>query len=377
MDYHAPGMIPELSQAAIAAWNTKLIELIDGQIDSAKRAIQPAAPKAWMFNAISAGTEGTTAASIDWVAFPKRVSDSGLPPRQGWKLVDDDRNKHEEYCEWEVARDSNGGVLRVTLTCETEDYYGFLFDSDKALVLSLYQKHVSPQVQLAHLQNSVGDYDPQNIWNFPQNGSARGLIMHMGQRNNSFAAAVKLSAVATWPRIGAAGSPAIGEQELIKGARFGEPARHSDPHIGSEINKLVRAGNEVSFADPVGLYIDRIDLSDFKVPGGVPASKLMRVVRGSQDAMLRVIFEAPAGSTFSLGDVKIGGENIRYGSQIAEKTHVRITGLSRPAGQPAPLIACDNKPVHSLVPAANMSAELLTAPSLSRLQGVASSLSIE
>lgn len=377
MAYHAPGNIDELSEEALEAWNAELSGLFAGQIAFARRLIDPDAGRAWLFDPIETGVERTVRAGIDWIAFPKRVSASGLPPRDGWKLVDDDRNRHEEYCEWEVARDTAGKVVRVTLTCETEDYYDFLFRNDQALLLDLYHRHVSPQVAIGQLKRPDGSYDPQNVWNFPQSGAPRGVIMHMGQRNNSFGAAVNLSAVATWPRANGAGAAIVGEQELIGCARFGEAQRHSDPHIGSEINKLVRAGNEVSFADPVGLYIDRIDLSDFEVPAGTPASSLMRVVRGNADHMLRVIFEAPAGSGFALGDVRIGGERIRFGSQVAEKTHIRIRGIARSAGEPAPLIGCDNRPAHQLLMAADLPPGGPVTAALSRLDSPASILSPE
>jgi hypothetical protein len=37
------------------------------------------------------------------------------------------------------------------------------------------------------------------------------------------------------------------------------------------------------------------------------------------DLALRVIVEAPTGSDFVLGDVKIGGNKIQFGAQIADK----------------------------------------------------------
>jgi hypothetical protein len=355
MAYHAPGLIEELSSEAIAAWNTHLSALFQGQIAVAKRLVTPDANRAWLFDPISEGTTGTAAATVDWLAFPKRVSESGMTPSQGWALVDDDRNRHEEYCEWEVTRNGDQ-IIRVTFTCETQDYYEFLFKNNDRLLLELYRRHVSPNVHLADLSLN-GAYDPQNAWNFPQNRGVRGLIMHMAQRNNSFGAAVNLSAVATWPRVTDTGAPIVGEQELIECAQFGEAVRHSDPHIGSEINKLVRAGNDVSFADPVGLYIHRVDLSDFEVPQGRSAEELMRVVRGSSDHMLRVIFEAPAGSGFTLSDVRIGGSRIRFGSQIAEKVNIRIRGIARPATAQAPTLRCNNKVARSLVGAGDINAD--------------------
>lgn len=377
MAYRAPGLIEELSSATQQAWNERLSAIFLEQITLAKRLVEPDAARAWLFDPIADGTAGTAEATITWTAFPKRVSGSGLPPSQGWQMVDADRNAHEEYCEWEVARDASGKVVRVTFTCETQDYFEFLSHSDEGLLLELYRRHVSPNVELADLRSANGAYSPQNRWNYPQNGGARGLIMHMGQVNNSFGAAVNLSAVATWPRLSDMSAPIVGEQELITCARFGDRVRHSDPHIGSEINKLVRAGNEISFADPVGLYMDSVDLSDFELPAGVAPGDLMRVVRGSADYMLRIIFEAPAGSGFVLGDVRIGGNRIRFGSQIAEKINVRIRGIARPSAEQAPALRCDNRPGAAFLDAAEADFATLSAISKSRLSASLSSLSAE
>jgi hypothetical protein len=62
----------------------------------------------------------------------------------------------------------------------------------------------------------------------------------------------------------------------------------------------------------------------------------MRVTRGTPEFKLRVVFEAPAGSAFVLGDVSIDGRKINTGSQIAEKLKIRLRGAARPANPKAP-----------------------------------------
>ena len=160
--------------------------------------------------------------------------------------------------------------------------------------------------------------------------------MHMGQGNNSLRAAMNLSARATWPVVSPAGVPLTSEQDVIAALRFGDAARHSDPHIGAQINELVRNGNEVGFADPVGLYIHDIDLTDFETPDGSSANALLRYTRGEPDFRIRAVFEAPPGATFTLGDVKVDDKAIRFGSQITEKVKIRIRGAARPANPRAP-----------------------------------------
>jgi len=341
MPYSEPGKLQELTEAQRAKWNTEISRIFDRQIKAGKQESNPPSQRAWLYDPIQSGGAAATEASITWTAFPKRIADESPTPAKAWERADNNRDNQEEYCEWEVARDSSPQkkVVRVTFTCETEDYYTFLAESAPDLLLALYRKHVSDNVQFSDLVVN-GRYQAQNRWNYPQVAGAHGVVMHMAQRNNSFEAAVNLTTVALWPRVDGNGNAITGEQELIACKPFGDSRRHSDPHIGAQINALVRAGNEVSFADPVGLYMDTIDTSDWETPNQSPASALMRIVRGSDDFKLRVVFEAPAAAGFALGDVRIGGRKIQFGGQIAEKIRIRIRGLARPAQQPAPKLTC-------------------------------------
>lgn len=327
MNMQAPGNIPELDPTGIQAWTLSLAEDFAAEVAQAKTVPNPDQGQAWFFNAATEDLAGTQTLDIGWTAYPKKAS-----PLQH-ALVDDKRDLQEEYCEWEVAR-VNGRVVRITFTTETPDYYEFLWKHDKPKLLALYQKHVSPAVRLPDLGNAQGGYNPRNAWNWPT--QSRGALMHMGQVNNSLRAAMNLSARASWPIVDEQGTPVTSEQGLIRALQFGDAARHSDPHIGAQINALVRDGNEVSFADPVGLYIDEIDLAGFELPDNSSALRLMQVTRGDADFMLRVVFEAPAGANFVLNDVTVDGRPLRFGSQIAERIKVRVRGAARPAAAPAP-----------------------------------------
>ncbi len=340
MSYSAPGNIDELDDAELQGWNAQLSTIFARQIGEASAEDGSGAGRAWLFNPIADGIDGVAVATISWTAFPKRIADTASTPRAGWRRADLDRNEQEEYCEWEVVRDpaQQNKAVRVTFTCEAEDYYRFLARQAPDLLLELYRAHVSPDVEMQDFLND-GDYNPQNRWNYPQNGGQRGALMHMGQRNNSFEAAVNLAGVASWPRVDTGGQPIVGEQALIACRPFGDRRRHSDPHIGAEVNALVRAGNEVSFADPVGLYIDSIDQSDWETPDGSDPADWFKIVRGSDEHMLRLVFESPTGANL-LGDMLIGGTPIEFGSQIAEKLQIRLRGIARPASAPAPRLRC-------------------------------------
>jgi hypothetical protein len=345
MTYSAPGKMDELDAGLLAAWNRELSNIFEGQIALAREEADPPSDRAWLYNPIGDTGAEAAEADISWTAFPKRIADESSSQQRAWERADGNRNNQEEYCEWEVARDPEQGnkVVRVTFSCETEDYYRFLAAEAPDLLLELYRRHVSPLVELDDLV-VAGRYQPQNRWNFPQSAGARGVLMHMAQRNNAFAAAVNLAAVASWPRVDDGGRPITDEQALIACRPFGDERRHSDPHIGAQINALVRSGNEISLADPVGLYMDSFDTSDWETPDGSPATDCLRVVRGTEAFALRVVAEAPAGADFVLGDVRIAGRRIGFGGQIAETMRIRLRGLARPAAVPAPELTCGGRP---------------------------------
>jgi hypothetical protein len=322
----APGNCNDLDAAQLQRWTQRLSAGFAAEVEGTRSVPQPPYRRAWFFDAAAQGLDGTQAADIRWTAYPKKAKQAN------WALIDQQRNAQEEYCEWEVAR-RDGKVIRVTFTTETEDYYRFLWHHATDRLLDLYHRFVAPEVKLEELGKD-GEYDPHNGWNWP--GPRRGALMHMGQVNNTLQAAMNLTARATWPLVDVAGTPITSEQELIRALRFGDPARHSDPHIGAQVNELVRAGHEVSFADPVGLYIHEVDLADFELPDGGNPGTLMRQTRGEPGHALRIVFEAPAGASYLLEDVTVGGRKIRFGSQIAEKVQVRVRGAARRASESAP-----------------------------------------
>lgn len=340
MKYEGPGNTSELTPTLIQAWRTALSGFFDAGVDVAKKESIPPSDKAWIFNPLTSGTADVTVADIRWNAFPKRLLDSFGTKLAAWREGDRTRGRQEEYCEWEVVRDpATMDVVRVTFTTEVPEYYEFLMKQDSSKLLALYHRYVSDQVELDDLR--VGNnYNPRNKWNMPELEGRRGVLMHMGFGPNTLGAAINLAAEATWPSVDSNGNLITDEQGLIDCRGYGARERHSDPHIGAQVNALTRSGNEISFAGPTGLYIDSVDLSGFEAPEGVEARDLMRVVRGDQDHMMRIVFEAPSGSGFKLGDVKIDGNQIRFGGQIAEKLTIRVRAIARTVESAPPRITC-------------------------------------
>jgi hypothetical protein len=126
--------------------------------------------------------------------------------------------------------------------------------------------------------------------------------------------------------------------ELINCSRYGDPNRHSDPHIGHVINLAVQQGCSVTLQDPVGLYLESLphptDTLNIRKPGGgvVGPEYWKTPKRGDKDHILRAVFEAPAGEP-AVGDLEIGGKKIAYAGQIVKAgLKVKLTGVVGKAG---------------------------------------------
>jgi hypothetical protein len=72
----------------------------------------------------------------------------------------------------------------------------------------------------------------------------------------------------------------------------------------------------------------------------VNVADLKRATRGVEGFSMRMVFEAPQGAGFKLGDVKIANKAIGFGGQIIERLRIRIRGVAR-ASDPAPYLNCD------------------------------------
>jgi hypothetical protein len=262
-----------------------------------------------------------------------------------------------EYCEWHVDCDPiTGRIRRVSFTSEPPEYWLAMaggrmdeskvdFPGDKHLVLSLYRKYVNPKIELDDLLASAdyksplgthkkGNYDPYNKWNTTHG------VMHLCAPPNSLVAEINLGANSTLIYEDPAKTLVVDPDAYIAGTGFGGPNRNSDPTIAGTVNALARLGAMITIANPVGLYMDHIDLTGWEVPGGVAASDCARVVRGAPDMIERLVVEYPT-EEFDVSDILIGGAPIRHGGQIAECITVKLVGnaasLGAVANAPAPI----------------------------------------
>jgi hypothetical protein len=118
--------------------------------------------------------------------------------------------------------------------------------------------------------------------------------------------------------------------------------RSSDPTIGSSVNNLARIGCRITLRNPVGLYMNHIDLTGITRPDGSPIDeRYFRVERGLDENMIeRAVFEVPSEDRLNgrepltVGDLEIAGERIVHGGQVAERITVALFGLAYPDSKP-------------------------------------------
>jgi hypothetical protein len=313
--------------------------------------------------------------AITWNAFPKellrqydraealRRADQLRPisaynSGSGWQGPVLDRTLYRpltEYCEWHVIRDPDTGEIRkVAFSSEPPEFWQALFGDlititdtvsvkfpgDRDHVLAMYRHLVSPDVQMEDLicQETIqsadgsnvfalkGQYNPWNKWNTTHG------IMHLNAPPNALSAEIQLGADATVLWKNQHGRAMSDPSALICCAAYGGPDRNSDPTIGATVNALARLGAMVTLPNPVGLYMDHIDLIGWSAPDNKPVDDCVRVVRGLPGMIERLEVQVPAARGFCVGDIRIGEEPIAYGGQIAECITVKLVGAAAQIG---------------------------------------------
>jgi hypothetical protein len=255
----------------------------------------------------------------------------------------------DEYCEWVVKRNSDNKITEVIFTSEPPEYYNFMFytsQESRDLLVEVYRKITGIQsVTIDDLVDSSGEYDWYNRYN-------NEYAVHMQQPNNTLGAQVNIVSRSCILRVNRLGNPITDAQGLIRCGKYGDEARQSDPRIGDAINKFSRENRFITIENPVGLYMSDVDWSGWETPDGTSADTFWTVFRGSQDAdpnksfIVRAVYSVPANKGYTVSDISIGGEEIRFGAQIAARINVRV-GVLVSASQQIPLprpIGCTGIP---------------------------------
>jgi hypothetical protein len=173
-----------------------------------------------------------------------------------------------------------------------------------------------------------GQYNIYNKWNTTLG------IAHLNSPPNSLVAEIKLGADASIRYLNPQGYLLVEPEALICYAGYGGANRNSDPTIGASVNALARTGAYVTLRNPVGLYMDHIDLSGWEAPDQGSVSDCVRIIRGRPGMVERMVVEVPPARGFAVSDLTIAGVPIRYGGQVAECITVKLTGIANVLPKP-------------------------------------------
>jgi hypothetical protein len=147
---------------------------------------------------------------------------------------------------------------------------------------------------------------------------------HLTHWANTLTAEIDLAANATVQRVDGQGRLLSERRRLACCSDFGDPNRNSDPTIGLEANQTVRGGTSLTLADPVGLYIQTFDASRISSVSGAALDGWWAPKRGAAGRTLRAEFAPPVGSNLTIADVRVAGEPLRVGGQLAELTTMTL-----------------------------------------------------
>lgn len=354
-------------------------------------------PRPAFYNPLNTDTPSSAVnAPIPWQAFPGRISalfpndssnwfewaDNGVPKPVTTDLCSQQtippipypptgpRGWQDEYCEWSVKRDANNKITSVMFTCENPEYWFTLWEINPNTVLALYRSLVNPAVQLADLcVPNISDpitgqpaYNPLNKWNAgTQTLPGSGGAVHLTSSPNTLGAEFDLAAAATIPR-SINGQPVQAASQLVCCAKYGKIGRHSDPTIGQTVNQVVNytptlPQARATLTNPVGLYMQSPNFSQYKTPDGTPASEFWTVVRGKLkdpavpgdiDRILHATFEVPASKGYTVSDIAINGTPIQWGSQITNTFQMSLMATAFANGGvvqvPSPCTTISNNP---------------------------------
>jgi hypothetical protein len=311
-------------------------DLLSRAIDQAISGIRNCVGTSQYVNPAKVDVSAFQTTPIAWSGFPKLVF-SQFPTREEAFAAADQpvtvsgnnvrggRTLQDEYLEWFLHRDAQGRIVAVDFVTETRRYWTELFGMSKELAAQKYSEILGNAVDVAAISKRDGTYNPLNRFNTTDG------IIHLIQPNNTLEAELDIAVQSTRQRTDDTGQPT---SDVVSCSHcgdpngLGEPGRNSDPTIAQQVNTVAQTGCFLAVPDPVGLYIEKLDLRGFAGPAGVDVSTCWKIVRG--DPAVRARFQVPNG--MQLSDFTVAGIPITHAGQIAEKISVFLTAAHGPAG---------------------------------------------
>lgn len=325
--FAVPGRLAELSDTHRGLWSDTIAGVVARCQSKFPQFYDPT---------LGATPDSLTPVHIVWGASPARILREESPGVGRLTRADGTRDEQDEYCEWSITRDADNKITRITFTTEVPEYWEHIALNDRNLLLKLYHEHVDSRVTLGHLFKD-GQYLRRNRWNT----STQGRLAHLVQDSNTLQAAIQLVAEATILRQRADGTPITDRQELVVCGGLGNPFRSSDPQIVEVVNDAATVGDEVTLLDPFGLYLDGLQSAGMQTPDGTDAADFWHLERGTPEHVVRASFAVPDDLGYTVSDIKIGGQPIVFGAQVADKVRIRISALARSANHQSERRPCE------------------------------------
>jgi hypothetical protein len=320
--------------------------------------------------------------NVTWSALPTSFDDQFNSNREKLTFLDARQpfpgdpslitRIQDEYCEWIVRRNAQNKITAVFFTSEPPEYYDFLFyhsNQSRNLLVELYREITGVQtITLNDLIDATGEYDWWNRYN-------NEFAVHMQQPNNTLGAQVNIVSRSSVRRVNRLGAPITDSLGLIRCGGYGDPNRQSDPTIGHAINTFAGENRFITIENPVGLYMSGVDWNGWTTPDHADPQAFWTVLRGTQAAdpnqsyIVRARLAVTSNHAYTVSDIKIGGEPIEFGAQVAARINVRVAVMvSDPVALPPPRpIGCTGTSPTSLP--ASLTPLLVSAPTLGRITG--------
>ncbi|GME26684.1 putative alpha-galactosidase B [Neofusicoccum parvum] len=316
--FSPPGNLSELTEENRELWSKQFISYwMDGEISADPSIVSPGrTPLSQFFNGTVDPFDTTQRPqAVTWNAFPKLVTTAYKTTPLRWQVADASRIFQDEYLEWSASRNSSKDIISATFTCEGPEYWQFFASYQREdFIKKMRELNADAADSMSDNEFFLTDpktgqqvYNPNNYWN---SLTTTGTIAHLVQPNNTLSAEIDIAAQATVIRKDKDGNIVTDPDRLIRCSQYGNPGRHSDPTIGGAINQYARAGNALSVADPVALYIASIDTSNFYLD-------LASTTGDASNANLEPIDDDSSIFVFTRGDIA-KGQGLRFTVKIPE-----------------------------------------------------------
>lgn len=312
-----------------------------------------------------------TTATVDWTGLPLRTV-SCLPRSHALALLDwqgqsgcEGRLRlQDEYVEWRVVRDADGGIRRIELTTELPEFWRVLAAHAPAEALRVAAGFADePSLPASALFGTTDPFAPDASPDEreaafaatmldepgPYNSGLRALCC-MANPSNTLDAIVGLTFAAAFPfacdeRKGAP-APARDVIAVLSGAA--QDGRGSDPLLVERLGRLAFEGRVIGVADPAGVFIVGVEHTRLRRPDGRPVPPSWFV--GSRGASprpsgvtsgsryRRLVLEIPASEGLRVSDLvdTATEQPIRSGGQVADLVQLAVEFAVSPQGAVPP-----------------------------------------